>query len=97
MLGVKAAKVAGCEVSECAYNKALACHAVAVTVGDTHHPACVTFHKSRERGGTHEAGAIVGACKMETCAHNVLLECAIEDVSVQFHHGHADCAKYAVR
>lgn len=94
----KASTVSFCEVSDCAYNKVSSCHAIAVTIGEVRHPACLTFYKSRGgRGGAPSAEAMIGACKMENCSYNVLLGCTAGGVTVVFHHGHADCDKYAVR
>ncbi len=48
---MKMPQVTECEMSECAYNKDNACHAMAITIGDGAHPRCDTFFRSAGRGG----------------------------------------------
>jgi hypothetical protein len=74
-------EVAGCEATECAYNRDRLCRARAITVGDGSHPMCDTaFH-----AGTHtrsETIAGVGACKVAQCRQNVDLECQADVIQV---------------
>ena len=45
----KMPKVKKCDMSECSYNKDVACHAMAITVDE--HPLCDTFYKNPSKGG----------------------------------------------
>lgn len=76
-----------CDASECAYNSEALCRTLAVTIGDPGGcPDCDTFFMSESKGGSREASAGVGACKMASCRYNAQLECNAPSVSV----GHAD-------
>lgn len=73
--------VADCEVSNCVYNMNSACHARAITVGDSFGAMCDTFLDSNPHTkATYEAG--VGACKMADCRHNTDYECQADSISV---------------
>lgn len=89
------AGVAGCEVRCCAYNVEGACHARAITIGDTVHPACDTFIEARHhvRRNTRDAG--VGACKVTRCRFNVDFECEASAIRVGTHDDHGDCLTFA--
>jgi hypothetical protein len=87
-------KIAKCEVEQCAYNRDHACHAPAITVGDSSHPMCDTFVNSKQRGGSAGVQGTVGACKVSICSYNEMLECHAPKISVQHHQDHADCATF---
>lgn len=90
-----------CSASECAYNVENLCHARAITVGSSNHPACDTYiaadkpamHHVHQRG--QSAG--VGACKVSKCRHNTDLECEAPSIVVRKHSAHADCVTYEAR
>lgn len=76
------AKVARCEVTQCAYNVERSCHAKAITVGDGVHAGCDTFLASERHTADDIPQAGVGACKVAVCRHNVELECAAREIVV---------------
>lgn len=90
-------KIKACEVTDCAYNKNKACHALAITVGDASHPRCDTFTKSASKGGDLASTGSVGACKIDSCKFNRSLECSAKDIMVGLHQGHADCKTFSAR
>lgn len=74
-----------CEMTDCAYNKHMQCHAMAITVGDIQGPMCDTFWlrgQSNIKAGDPTQLGHVGACKMESCMYNDRLECAAEGVTI---------------
>jgi hypothetical protein len=74
-------EVAGCEATECAYNRDRLCRARAITVGDGTRPMCDTaFHAGSHTHGEMIAG--VGACKVAHCRHNNDLECQADVIQV---------------
>lgn len=79
-----AAKVRGCQVSECVYNVDGLCHAVAITVGDENCPKCETFNSFYNVGRGKDTGRIaeVGACKASSCIFNVGRKCQSEGIKV---------------
>jgi hypothetical protein len=86
-----------CAVDVCAYNRNRACHALAITVGDSLHAHCDTFFSATVAGGEPSAVGRVGACKMADCRHNTNLECQAPGVSVGFRQDEADCLTYSPR
>jgi len=88
-------KIMACQVTECSYNKNKECHAMAITVGNSH-PTCDTFIKSSFQGGTDSIGG-VGACRAVDCKWNESLECTAEGINVGTHENHADCVTYSKR
>ncbi|MEU9045687.1 MULTISPECIES: DUF1540 domain-containing protein [unclassified Kitasatospora] len=87
--------ITGCAVDGCAYNQGLACHALAITVGDARHANCDTYLQAPTKGGDPSANGRVGACKMSDCRHNVGLECRATGITVGFHQSDIDCLTYA--
>jgi hypothetical protein len=78
--------VAECSIGECAYNANNACHARAITVGDSAvHPGCDTFLGAAPRSRASRTTAGVGACKATSCRYNDDYECVTDKISV----GHA--------
>jgi hypothetical protein len=78
--------VSECSIGECAYNANNACHARAITVGDTAvHPGCDTFLNSTPHSRARQITAGVGACKATSCRYNDDYECTTDKISV----GHA--------
>lgn len=74
-------EVAGCEATECAYNRDRACRARAITIGGEAGPMCDTAYNA----GLHTRGEVtagVGACKLAQCRHNNDLECQADVIQV---------------
>ncbi|MEW5854200.1 MAG: DUF1540 domain-containing protein [Myxococcota bacterium] len=86
-----------CSVDACAYNQNKACHALAITVGDTRHPHCDTFCPTAGKGGDPSATGRVGACKVADCQHNTNLECQAPQIAVGYQQGQVDCLTYKHR
>ncbi len=91
------AMVRECEVGDCSYNWEHRCHAFAITIGDDVHPMCDTFCRSSGKGGTSEAIAGVGACKVSGCSHNNHLECECSEISVGYRGEEIDCMNFESR
>lgn len=92
-------KVNKCDVLECAYNRSNSCHALAITVGDIEDevPRCDTFCRSSIRGGEATSVASVGACKVDLCKFNKLLECTAPGISVGYRGSDVDCLTFSAR
>ncbi|GAA0848686.1 DUF1540 domain-containing protein [Streptosporangium amethystogenes subsp. fukuiense] len=84
-----------CQVDACAYNAEHICHALAITVGNSHHAECETFFKVDVKGGDPAATGRVGACKMSDCQHNVQYECQASGIVVGYAQKDIDCLTYA--
>lgn len=96
-MAIQPPKVLDCSVTDCSYNQNKACHALAITVGDSTCAMCDTYFKSSQKGGAAELTGSVGACKENDCKFNNSLECAAPGIHVANHVGHADCATYSRR
>ena len=91
-------KVLDCSVTNCAYNSKKACHAMAITIGETEKdPACDTFFTSQVHGGVKEATAGVGACKTSECQFNKDFECAAPNIHVGLKGTQVDCLTFKTR
>ena len=101
-------KVSRCEMAECGFNQDMKCHAAAIQVGDPlvaeatkkklQDPKCDTFTVLSGRHlGAPDLIAQVGACKADTCTHNVDLRCTAQAIQVGHHQRHADCQTYESR
>ncbi len=86
-----------CEMTECAYNRERACHAIAITVGDETCPTCDTYFRQPQKGGVADMKGGVGACRSYECRYNEAFECSAPGVSVGRHGSHADCGTFARR
>ncbi|MEU7564608.1 DUF1540 domain-containing protein [Streptomyces fradiae] len=84
-----------CAVEDCAYNRDRACHALAITVGDTRNPQCDTFFTSRNKGGDPSNTGRVGACKVSSCRHNTDYECRAPGITVGYQQSEVDCLTFA--
>lgn len=88
-----------CRVEVCSYNRDRACHALAITVGDTTrtvlHARCDTFVEATFKGGESSVTGRVGACKMSDCRHNSDLECQAPGIVVGYRQDEATCLTYA--
>ncbi|AXE27086.1 DUF1540 domain-containing protein [Streptomyces globosus] len=84
-----------CSVEDCAYNRDSACHALAITVGDTRTPHCDTFFTSSRKGGDPATTGRVGACKVSACRHNNNFECNAPGISVGYVQSEVDCLTFA--
>lgn len=89
-------KIKVCDVNQCAYNNQNICHAMAITVGDSH-PTCDTFTNSSSKAGVQEITGGVGACKVDNCKFNESLECSAPNIQVSFHQDHACCKTFTER
>lgn len=89
--------VAECEISDCAYNQKLACHARAITIGNGVTPGCDTYFPSSTHAKNVETIAGVGACKVNGCMHNADLECTAQRIHVGFAGSRVDCLTYSLR
>lgn len=88
-------KVNKCEVTQCCYNNAQQCHALAITVGDGVLAQCDTFTTAcTVKAGDAAATAGVGACKVSVCVHNKNLECAAPSIVVGRGDQPADCLTF---
>lgn len=87
--------VHSCEASACAYNGAHACHAAAITIGNSGSAMCETFIGSDVQGGSVSRSASVGACKEADCVHNTNLECVADEIEVDMSAGQPVCLTYA--
>lgn len=85
--------VAECAIGECAYNANLACHAIAITIGDMNHPRCDTFFISPKHTGI-KSTAGVGACKVSTCTHNRDYVCAAPSIRVGAEKNQGKCLTF---
>jgi hypothetical protein len=90
--------VDACDVTECVYNTSKACHARAITVGDSVDPCCDTFTKSSMHVKSTTQMAGVGACKVTGCVHNADFECGAPSIRVGYvAANHVDCLTYTAR
>ncbi len=97
MLKIKnMADVSECSCSECAYNKDLSCHTMAITIGDGDNPLCDTFFKSAAHGGV-KGTAGVGACKVSACRHNENFECAASQIQIGTARNGSSCMTFSAR
>lgn len=91
-------KVINCTVTNCAYNTTQICHAMAITIGDiSTRPKCDTFFQTTIHGGSKDATAGVGACKISDCGYNQELECSAQNIKVGMQSGSAECLTFKKR
>jgi hypothetical protein len=81
-LRVEMPEVRDCSAKSCAYNTSGACHAKAITVGNSATPGCATFFEVNAHVGNVQLQAGVGACKVVGCRFNKDFECTAESISV---------------
>jgi len=92
---MKMPSVMDCSVTDCAYNKGKACHAMAVTIGhQPNQPHCDTYFRSDTHGGVKDMTAGVGACKTSSCHHNRDFECTASTIQVGMKGSQPDCLTY---
>jgi hypothetical protein len=87
------ASIIDCQSKECSFNHEGKCRTIAINVGGPE-PLCDTFVNSSIKGGLLSATAKVGACKVDYCAHNKALECAIDAIHVVSRNGQALCGSF---
>lgn len=85
-------QIRSCDVSTCAYNRQNICHTLGITVGP--HAECNTYNHGSRIGGFSEVSGGVGACLASDCKFNDRLECKAQDINVESHSEHADCATF---
>lgn len=91
-------KISACDLTSCSYNQGKQCHAMAITVGGPEACACCdTFVHASHKGGVADMTGGVGACKVESCSFNNLLECSAPAINVGHHQNHADCKTFQSR
>ncbi|MBB5158436.1 DUF1540 domain-containing protein [Saccharopolyspora phatthalungensis] len=83
-----------CTAENCAFNREMTCHALAITIGDPEHAQCDTFCSAPVAGGDPAAVGHVGACKMVDCRYNLHLECQAPGISVGYGPDIVDCLTY---
>ena len=93
---MEGSKVIECNATECAYNKNMECHTIAITVGSVE-PSCDTFVANNKHGGIKDITGGVGACRKDDCMFNESLECSAQGIKVHAHGHHADCTTYQRR
>lgn len=93
---MKMPMILDCNMMDCAYNNGNACHAMAITIGDSS-PVCDTYLERSQKGGVMDMVGSVGACKVDRCKFNKMLECTADGVHVGIHADHAECDTFAVR
>lgn len=86
--------VTECSIADCAYNANLACHAIAITIGDAGRPDCDTFFVS-PRHSTVKVVAGVGACKVSTCTFNTDFECGAPSIRVGADRNQGKCMTFS--
>lgn len=89
-------KVSSCDMGECFFNSDKKCHAPAINIGGSH-PTCDTYIVNRRHGGDMELSAMVGACKVIQCKHNMDLCCGASGIAVGHHRRHGDCLTFEER
>lgn len=87
-------KITQCEVSECAYNRNMMCHALAITIGGGDDHMCDTFYESEMQGGDPKSTGCVGACRSVSCTHNENLECCASEIKVGHKQMEIDCMTF---
>ena len=85
--------IVDCKATECSFNHGGNCRTIGINVGGPE-PLCDTFFNTAKKGGIPTATATVGACKVQTCMHNKLLECGSKSISVVFNDNQALCGSY---
>lgn len=88
--------VSECSCSDCAYNTDMACHTIAITVGDGDRPMCDTFFKTSGHGGV-KGTAGVGACKISACRFNENFECSAASIQVGMMGNDSSCLTFVGR
>lgn len=96
-MATKTPLVMDCKVKDCSYNKDMACHTMAITIGHGTDPMCDTYTDMPICGGKADVKPFVGACKMSDCAHNHSLECSAKGVHVAMKHNQPDCMTFTKR
>ncbi len=86
-----------CMVNECCYNANSKCHARAITIGDSVHPACDTYLAGMSHTLHTKQIAGIGACKTASCKHNEDLECMAESIQVGMIKNEANCMTFSMR
>jgi hypothetical protein len=88
--------ITNCEAGKCIYNHSGQCRTMAINVGGPE-PLCDTYSAIGKKGGYNDLVAKVGACKVDTCIHNKLLECIAAGVDVVNVGNRPECATYQER
>lgn len=82
-----------CQADECSFYKKGKCRAIGINVGGPE-PLCDTFIHTDIMGGKLNAATKVGACKVQSCVHNRLLQCTAQGIRIIFENNRALCDTY---
>lgn len=88
--------VIDCQAKGCSFNHDRKCQTIGINVGGPE-PLCDTFVSGSAKGGIHDANALVGACKVQTCMNNTSLECQAEGIRVVYKNNQAWCGSFQSR
>lgn len=83
-----------CTATQCGYNVNEACHAKAITIGDTITPGCDTYFEATTHSKEKSRVAGVGACKVSKCKYNKDFECCAENIEVGINSHEINCLTY---
>ncbi len=86
-----------CDATECVYNARSACHAKAITIGDSTKPNCDTFMNGAGHIMNSGIKAGVGACKVSGCTYNSDFECSAESINISQQGGTIHCMTFVAR
>lgn len=89
--------VSECSVTECTYNISKACHARAITIGDSVKPGCDTYLPGTQHVKTMQMTAGIGACKTSICKFNEDFECNAESIRVGMVSSGVNCMTFTMR
>jgi hypothetical protein len=89
-------QVKQCKATDCAYNRDKACHALAITIGQSDNPICNTYLVSDTHTTTEQIGG-VGSCKVSSCFHNADFECHADGIQVDHASSEVVCKTYKRR
>ncbi len=90
------AQITDCQAIDCSFNHSGKCRTIGINVGGPE-PLCDTFVTASFKGGILNATAKVGACKVQACMHNKLLECGAERIQVILNNEQALCGSYELK
>jgi len=90
------ANVLGCDVGGCAFNHEGKCRTMGINVGGPE-PLCDTFTEAQKKAGIFNVTAKVGACKVQNCVNNSLMECTAPGIRVIMQESRALCGGFSAR
>jgi hypothetical protein len=96
-LVIEMPEVSSCSAADCIYNAKGACHAKAITVGNSINPDCDTYMPSEAHARNLQIMAGVGACKVTNCQFNQDFECTADGIRVGFASDQVRCLTFRSR